>query len=59
MERLNNMDYESNTEILADLIDNIRNLHEENAKLKQEVEHLKELNNELTRRLKSIQAVFL
>jgi len=53
------MDYESNTEILADLIDNIRNLHEENAKLKQEVEHLKELNNELTRRLKSIQAVFL
>jgi len=59
MERLNNMDYESNTEILADLIDNIRNLHEENAKLKQEVEHLKELNSELNRKLKSIQAIFL
>ena len=59
MERLNDMDYESNEDILRDLMDNIRNLHEENAKLMQEVEQLKEENKELNRKLKSIQALFL
>ena len=59
MERLNDMDYESNEDILRDLMDNIRNLHEENARLMQEIEQLKEANNELNRKLKSIQAIFL
>ena len=59
MERLTNMDFETNEDILRDLIDNIRNLHEENAKLMQEVEQLKEENKELNRKLKSIQAIFL
>ena len=53
------MDFESNEDILRDLMDNIRNLHEENAKLMQEVEQLKEENKELNRKLKSIQALFL
>ena len=53
------MDYESNEQILADLMDNIRNLHEENARLMQEVKQLKEDNKELNRKLKSIQAIFL
>lgn len=53
------MDFESNEQILADLIDNIRNLHEENARLMQEVKQLKEDNKELNRKLKSIQAIFL
>ena len=53
------MDYESNQEILNELMDNIRNLHEENARLMQEVEQLKEDNKELNRKLKSIQAIFL
>ena len=53
------MDFESNEDILRDLMDNIRNVHEENAKLKQEVEHLREINSELNRKLKSIQALFL
>lgn len=53
------MDFESNEQILADLMDNIRTLHEENAKLMQEVKHLKEENKELNRKLKSIQALFL
>ena len=59
MERQNNMDFESNEDILRDLMDNIRTLHEENAKLKQEVEQLIEINSELNRKLKSIQALFL
>ena len=59
MERLTNMDYESNQEILNELMDNIRTLHEENAKLMQEVEQLKQENKELNRKLKSIQALFL
>ena len=53
------MDFESNADIMSDLMDNIRNLHEENAKLRQEVEHLREINSELNRKLKSIQALFL
>jgi predicted RNase H-like nuclease (RuvC/YqgF family) len=53
------MDFESNEQILADLMDNIRNLHEENARLMQEVKQLKEDNKELNRKLKSIQAIFL
>ena len=59
MERQNNMDFESNADIMSDLMDNIRTLNEENAKLKQEVEHLIEINSELNRKLKSIQALFL
>lgn len=73
MERLNDMEYESNQQILADLIDNIKNLHEENAKLKQYNNELCDINrilakerddlniekNELNRKLKSIQALFL
>lgn len=59
MERLNDMEFETNDDILRDLMDNIRNLHEENAKLINEVEHLKEENKELNRKLKSIQAIFL
>ena len=58
-ERFPNMDFESNEQILADLMDNIRTLHEENAKLMQEVEQLKEENKELNRKLKSIQSIFL
>jgi len=53
------MEYESNQQILEELLDNIRTLHEENAKLKQELEHIRELNSELNRKLKSIQALFL
>ena len=53
------MDFESNEDILTDLMDNIRNLHEENARLMQEVEQLKEENKELNPKLKSIQALFL
>ena len=53
------MDFESNEEVLANTMDNIRTLHEENARLMQEVEQLKEENKELNRKLKSIQAIFL
>lgn len=67
------MEPESNEQILADLMDNIRNLHEENAKLKQYNDQLCDINlklsqerddltvenNELNRKLKSIQALFL
>jgi len=53
------MDFENNEDILRDLMDNIRTLHEENARLMQEVEQLKEENKELNRKLKSIQAIFL
>ena len=53
------MEFESNEDVLANTMECIRNLHEENAKLKQEVEHLIEINSELNRKLKSIQALFL
>ena len=53
------MEFETNEQILTDLMDNIRTLHEENAKLMQEVEQLKETNKELNRKLKSIQSIFL
>jgi peptidoglycan hydrolase CwlO-like protein len=67
------MDFESNEDILRDLMDNIRTLHEENAKLKQHNDQLCDINlkvsqerddlnvekNELNRKLKSIQALFL
>lgn len=53
------MEFESNEEILANTMDCIRNLHEENARLMQEIEQLKEDNKELNRKLKGIQALFL
>ena len=53
------MDFESNSEILANTMDQIHILHKENAKLRQEVEQLNDLIKELNRKLKSIQALFL
>ena len=53
------MEFESNTDILRDLMNQLHILHKENAKLIQEVEQLKEINSELNRKLKSIQALFL
>jgi len=53
------MEYESNADILRDLMNQIYTLHKENAKLIQEVEQLEEINSELNRKLKSIQALFL
>jgi len=53
------MEFESNEEILANTMDQIHTLHKENAKLRQEVEQLEEINSELNRKLKSIQALFL
>jgi len=53
------MEFESNMDILRDLMDQIHTLHKENAKLRQEVEQLEEINSELNRKLKSIQALFL
>jgi cell division protein FtsB len=53
------MEYESNADILRDLMDQIHTLHKENAKLRQEVEQLNDLIKELNRKLKSIQALFL
>jgi cell division protein FtsB len=53
------MEYESNADILRDLMDQIYTLHKENAKLRQEVESLEKHNEELNRKLKSIQALFL
>jgi len=53
------MDFESNADILRDLMDQIHTLHKENAKLRQEVEQLEKINSELNRKLKSIQALFL
>ena len=52
------MEYESNADILNDLMDQIHTLHKENAKLRQEVEQLNDLIKELNRKLKSIQALF-
>ena len=53
------MEYESNADILNDLMNQLHILHKENAKLRQEVEQLEEINSELNRKLKSIQALFL
>ena len=53
------MEFESNEDVLANTMECIRNLHEENARLMQEVEQLKEENKELNRKLKSIQSIFL
>ena len=53
------MEFESNADILKDLMDQIHTLHKENAKLRQEVESLEKHNEELNRKLKSIQALFL
>ena len=53
------MEYESNADILNDLMDQIHTLHKENAKLRHEVEQLNDLIKELNRKLKSIQALFL
>ena len=53
------MEFESDEEILVNTMDCIRDLHEENARLMQEVEQLKEENKELNRKLKSIQVIFL
>ena len=53
------MEYESNADILRDLMNQIHTLHKENAKLRQEFEQLEEINSELNRKLKSIQALFL
>jgi predicted RNase H-like nuclease (RuvC/YqgF family) len=53
------MEFESNADILRDLMNQMHTLHIENAKLRQEVEQLEEINSELNRKLKSIQALFL
>ncbi len=53
------MEFESNEEILANTMDQIHTLHKENAKLRQEVDSLEKHNEELNRKLKSIQALFL
>ena len=53
------MEFESNVDILKDLMDQLHTLHKENARLQQEVEHLIEVNKELNRKLKSIQSLFL
>jgi len=53
------MEYESNADILRDLMNQIHTLHKENDKLRQEFEQLEEINSELNRKLKSIQALFL
>ena len=42
------MDFESNEEILANTMDCIRNLHEENAKLKQHNDQLCDINLKLS-----------
>lgn len=43
------MEYESNEQILGEFMDNIRNLHEENAKLRQEIDRLESYNNQLAK----------
>jgi len=53
------MEFETNVDILKDLMDQLHTLHKENARLQQEVEHLIEVNKELNRKLKSIQSLFL
>jgi hypothetical protein len=41
------MEFESNTDILRDLMNQLHALHKENARLIQDVDHLKSLNNQL------------
>ncbi len=53
------MEFESNTDILRDLMDQLHTLHKENARLIQKIEALEKHNEELNRKLKSIQAIFL
>ena len=53
------MDYESNEDFLKDLMDQIYFLHKENARLMLKIEELEKHNEELNRKLKSIQALFL
>ena len=53
------MEFESNEQILQDLMDQLHTLHEENARLMQKIEALEKHNEELNRKLKSIQALFL
>ena len=53
------MEFECNTDILKDLMDQLHTLHKENAKLFQKIEELEKHNEELNRKLKSIQALFL
>ncbi len=53
------MEFETNTDILKDLMDQLHTLHKENARLIQEIEALEKHNEELNRKLKSIQALFL
>jgi len=53
------MEFESNTDILKDLMDQLHTLHKENARLMQNIEALEKHKEELNRKLKSIQALFL
>ena len=53
------MEFESNEEILGDMLEQIHTLHKENARLLQKIEALEKHNEELNRKLKSIQAIFL
>jgi predicted RNase H-like nuclease (RuvC/YqgF family) len=53
------MEYENNLDILRDLMNQIHTLHKENATLLQNIEALEKHNEELNRKLKSIQALFL
>jgi radical SAM superfamily enzyme with C-terminal helix-hairpin-helix motif len=53
------MDYENNEDFLKDLMDQIYILHKENARLILKIEELEKHNEELNRKLKSIQALFL
>jgi predicted RNase H-like nuclease (RuvC/YqgF family) len=53
------MEFESNEEILGDMLEQIHTLHKENARLLQKIEALEKHNEELNRKLKSIQALFL
>jgi len=53
------MEFESNADILRNLMDQLHILHKENARLLQKIEDLEKQNEELNRKLKSIQALFL
>ena len=53
------MEFETNEEILMDMLEQVHTLHKENARLIQENEALEKHNEELNRKLKSIQALFL
>ena len=41
------MEFESNADILKDILEQIHTLHKENAELNQKIDHLKSLNNQL------------